>query len=372
MLVLLKGPEVYAPEHLGRKDILIAGENIFRISEGICPDSVTAIGGEAIDCSSCIAVPGFVDGHVHPLGGGGEGGFSTRTSEGFAEQFVRTGTTTVIGMLGTDGITRDHISLLAKMREFGEKGLNAFMLTGSYRFPVKTITGDLMRDIVLIPEIIGVGEVAVSDHRSSNMTAEELQRLAMDARRAGLLSGKAGVCVLHLGDGEARLAKLFEATEDGTLNPKQTIPTHICRTDELLAEGLKWISERDGYIDLTANENKTHAILSGLYAQGVNFDRLCVSSDGLGSAPVFDDEKNLIGLKSAPVDTLLKTFVRMVNEYQMDISEALKPFTLNPSRFYKLMDFGQGVIKEGKKANLLVMNNNFEILKVFSRGRFLV
>ena len=372
MLLLLKNAATYAPEYLGRKDIMICGENIFRISDDIAPESIASLGGEVIDCSSNIVVPGFVDGHVHPLGGGGEGGFSSRTPEGFAEDFIEGGTTTIIGMLGTDGITRDHVSLLAKIREFSEKGLNAYMLTGSYRFPVKTITGDLAKDIVLIPEIIGVGEVAISDHRASSMSSEELQRLTMDARVAGLLSGKSGVCVFHLGDAQARLELLFKATEDGTLSSSQIMPAHISRSNELLKEGLRWVKERGGYIDFTADEDFTHATLGDLYDQGVDFGKICVSSDAFGSLPVFDNEKNLIELESAPANALMKVFVNTVDEAGMDISKALMPFTVNPSRFYRLVDAGIGVIEESKKANLLIMSKDFEVTGVFSRGRFLL
>ena len=371
MLLLIKNITLYSPGPIGNMDMLIGGEEILKISENIPSSDILSMGGRLVDGTGMIAVPGFVDGHTHLIGGGGEGGFSTRTPEGFAGQFIDVGTTTVVGMLGTDGVTRDHASLLAKVRDFNNKGLNAFMLTGSYRYPLKTLTGDVMKDIVLVPEIIGVGEVAVSDHRSSNITATELQRMAMDARVAGMLSGKSGVTVLHMGDALAGLKPLLEATDDGMLNPKQIIPTHIDRTEKLLAEGLNWVKERDGYIDFTADENRTAHILADLHSRGYNFERLCVSSDGLGSMPLFDAQKNLIGIRSGPVDTLRKTFVSLVKEHGLEIQRALMPFTSNPSRFYKLDSSGLGFIKEGKKASFLILNDELEIKGVFSMGRFL-
>ena len=50
--------------------------------------------------------------------------------------------------------------------------------------------------------MIGIGELALSDHRSSQPTRDELLRIASDAHVAGMISGKAGIVHLHLGDGE--------------------------------------------------------------------------------------------------------------------------------------------------------------------------
>jgi len=372
MITLFKNVEVYTPKFLGKKDILVSGERIIEIDERIDESAVVSLNGKVLDLSDAFAVPGFVDGHVHLIGGGGEGGFSTRTPEGTSKQFLEVGTTTVIGLLGTDGVTRDHTSLLAKARHVQIEGLNAFILTGSYRYPLKTITGDIMRDIVLIPEIIGVGEVAISDHRSSNLSAKELQRFAMDARVAGMLSGKAGVVVLHLGDGQEKLKPLYEATSDGTLSPTQLIPTHICRTEELLSQGIDWVSNKGGYIDITANEDNTHLVLSDIYRRKIRFDRICVSSDGLGSLPKFDSEKNLVGIKPAPVDTLMKSFIKLISEEGLPIDEALRPFTINPSRFFHLEENGIGTLKKGGIASIVFLHRDLSIDHVLSNGRLLV
>ena len=45
-------------------------------------------------------------------------------------------------------------------------------------------------------------KLAVSDHRAPNISTEELIRLASDVRTAGMISGKCGCVVLHMGDGK--------------------------------------------------------------------------------------------------------------------------------------------------------------------------
>ena len=174
MITLIKNAEVYAPRHIGRRDVLLTADRICRIGE------VIEIGGSVeyteIDATGKIMFPGFIDSHVHIAGGGGEGGFSTRTPEIMLSDITRGGVTTVIGTLGTDGSTRSMANLLAKARALEEEGITTFVNTGSYQVPVRTLTGSVTDDIVFIDKIIGVGEIAISDHRSSQPSFEDITR----------------------------------------------------------------------------------------------------------------------------------------------------------------------------------------------------
>jgi beta-aspartyl-dipeptidase (metallo-type) len=53
------------------------------------------------------------------------------------------------------------------------------MYTGAYEYPPPTLTGGVRTDIMHIEQCVGVGEVAVSDSRSSAPTTQELARLAL-------------------------------------------------------------------------------------------------------------------------------------------------------------------------------------------------
>ena len=72
-MLLIRGAEVYAPEYLGKKDVLVAGGKIERIADHL-PDYE---GAEVIDGEGKILTPGIIDRHVHITGGGGEGSFHT-------------------------------------------------------------------------------------------------------------------------------------------------------------------------------------------------------------------------------------------------------------------------------------------------------
>jgi beta-aspartyl-dipeptidase (metallo-type) len=85
---------------------------------------------QIMDAQGLLAVPGFVDCHVHIAGGGGEAGPSSRTPESSLPQFLSAGTTTVVGLLGTDGITRSLENLVAKARALTADGMTAYFWTG--------------------------------------------------------------------------------------------------------------------------------------------------------------------------------------------------------------------------------------------------
>lgn len=371
---LLKNLRAYAPKDLGKIDLLIGSGRILSIGQTIDPfflpdERVETVASASWDAAGeVIVVPGFFDGHVHLIGGGGEGGFGTRTPEGTSEMFFDTGTTSVLGVLGTDGVTRDLKSLYGKAMQLRTQGLNAFMLTGNYRYPPKTITGDVVQDIVLIREVLGFGELAVADHRGSGLTAQELKRLGLDCRVAGLTSGKAGKLVLHMGDGSEGLSPLFEATDDRTLPASQLLPTHISRNERVLAEGMRWIEERGGSIDFTAGK-ETASLLKPLSEQK-HWSNVMVSSDGLGSFPVFNEERECIRVDVAPVTGLLEVFKQLVSGKSVQISHALLPFTLNPARFFGLETDGVGTIRKGGRADLLFFDERLDLLATMSEGVF--
>jgi len=371
---LFQNLHVYGPEDLGKVDLLIGNGRVLSIGTKIDPfhlpdEDVEVVRTDAWGATGeVIVVPGFFDGHVHLIGGGGEGGFGTRTPEGSPEMFFNTGTTSVIGVLGTDGVTRDLKSLYGKVMQLRANGLNAFMLTGNYRFPPKTITGDVVQDIVLIREVLGFGELAVSDHRGSGLTGGELKRLGLDCRVAGMISLKAGKLVLHIGDGAEGLASLFEATGDRTLPPSQLLPTHISRNQRVLADGIRWIEERGGTIDFTAG-NETPSLLASLSAPK-HWPHVTVSSDGLGSFPVFNEARECIRVDVAPVTGLMEAFKPLVLKKGLDISQALLPFTLTPARFFGLDQDGVGRIKKGGRADLLFLDEGLTLLATMSEGVF--
>ena len=255
MMKLIQNIDVYAPQHLGKKDVLIINDKIVKIKDAgsICADGFLSE-AEMINGEGLLLTPGFIDCHVHVLGGGGEGGFANRTPEATMEGLTKFGVTTVVGCLGTDGIGRDMCALVAKTKGLNEQGMSAYCYTGSYQIPVHTLTDSIVKDIMMIQEIIGTGEIAISDHRSSQPTFEEFARVVADTRLGGVLSGKAGIVNVHLGD-SPRCLDLIERVVDETEIPaSQILPTHINRNEMLFGKSIEY-ALKGGAVDFTGNED---------------------------------------------------------------------------------------------------------------------
>ena len=255
MMKLIQNIDVYAPQHLGKKDVLTINDKIVKIKDA---GSISADGflseAEIINGEGLLLTPGFIDSHVHVLGGGGEGGFANRTPEATMEGLTKFGVTTVVGCLGTDGIGRDMCALVAKTKGLNEQGMSAYCYTGSYQIPVRTLTDSIVKDIMMIQEIIGTGEIAISDHRSSQPTFEEFARVVADTRLGGVLSGKAGIVNVHLGD-SPRCLDLIERVVDETEIPaSQILPTHINRNEMLFGKSIEY-ALKGGAVDFTGNED---------------------------------------------------------------------------------------------------------------------
>ena len=324
-------------------------------------------------------MPGFIDGHVHILGGGGEGGFKTRTPELSLSSIIEAGITTVVGCIGTDGVCRSIRSLIAKAKALEEEGITTYCYTGSYEIPVKTVTESIKGDMMMVDKIIGVGEIALSDHRSSQATYEQFVNTVAQARVGGLLSGKAGIVNVHLGDGARKLEYLFRMLEETEIPATQILPTHINRSDKLFNVGIEY-ARKGGFIDLTTSsdpkylepgELRASEGLSEIIKSGVDIKHVTFTSDGNGSMPVFDDKGNLVGLGICKVSTLYNEVKEAVIKYNIPLEEAIKVITSNVADLLKLNN--KGKIENGKDADLVIIDEKtLEIDTVIAKGKVVV
>ena len=376
-MILIKNALLYTPAPLGRKDILVAGDTIVVIEDHI-DEHGFPVPVAVIDAAGLAVVPGFIDGHVHITGGGGEGSFKTRTPELVLSAATSAGVTTVVGVLGTDGICRSVEALIAKTYALREEGISAWCYTGSYRLPPVTVTGDVMKDIMLIEPVLGVGEVAISDHRSSRPSDAELANVTAQARVAGMLSGKAGVVNVHLGDAPDGLGPLERIVAAGDIPITQFLPTHCNRNPVLFEQALRW-AKTGGWIDFTAStvpafladgETSAAAAFQRLKTDGIPLSRATVTSDGQGSLPSFNEEGVMTGLDIGSCSSLLAFLTEAVQTLGMALEEALLPITANPALALGLARKGR--LAPGMSADILILTADLKPSLVLARGRVMV
>ncbi|OGP73298.1 MAG: beta-aspartyl-peptidase [Deltaproteobacteria bacterium RBG_16_49_23] len=373
MFTLIKGGTLYGPEKMGGRDILIAGRTIARVSEHIdLPEQFEA---RVISASGKVITPGMIDLHVHLLGGGGEGGPRTRTPEITLSKITRAGVTTVVGCLGTDDVSRRPEALLAKAMQLEEEGISTYIYCGSYQFPLATITGCVRKDIALIPKVIGVGEIAVSDHRSSQPTFEELCRVAAEARVGGMIGGKAGLVHLHMGSGKRMLDPIIRIVKETEIPIGQFLPTHVTRTQSLLEQSIQF-AKMGGNIDFTVRGQELNFPLTTAKALqmaldgGTTIEQITLSSDSNGSMPIFDEKGNMIKLAVGDIQNLYLE-VRGLAKAGFSLEDILKMVTSNPAKRAGIYQH-KGSIEEGKDADLLILNPELKMEWVMAKGQMMV
>ena len=365
-MLLIKNAKVYAPEYVGKKDLLVCGGKIECIEDKIEDFPIAC---EVIDAEERILTPGFIDQHVHVTGGGGEGSFHTRTPELQLSELVKGGITTVVGLLGTDGLTRSVENLYAKVQALCEEGVSAYMLTGAYGYPSPTITGEVDRDIMFVEKVLGV-KLAISDHRAPNVTESELIQLASKTRTAGMLSGKPGIVVLHMGDADAGLSPVFEALEKSMIPIKIFRPTHVNRRKGLLEEGYQLL-EKGGYIDLTCGISEDFCpggCILEAKEKGIPTEHITISSDGHGSWSKYREDGSLVEIGVSSVDALREELLYMVHELNMKLEDALPYMTSHVAEALGLQG-KKGTIHKGADADLLLWDNDLKLDSYIAGGK---
>lgn len=374
---LLRNANVFTPTACGVQDVLLAGGKIAAMGANL--PLPAGLDCTELDLSDQLLLPGFIDSHVHMIGGGGEGGYATRTPEITLSNVTTSGVTTLVGCLGTDGTTRHMESLLAKARGLEEEGLSTYIYTGAYEIPTPTITGSVRKDIILIDKIIGAGEIAMADHRSAQPTPSDYQKLAAEARVGGMLSGKAGIINMHLGDGQDGLKLLHAITANGELPKTQFLPTHVNRNPRLFAESLDW-AKQGGLMDITSGvspaSGSAHAVkpstaVKQALAAGVPLTQITMSSDGNGSMPIFDEQGRTIGVGVASQASLLSEVRDMIQTEGLTVSDAIQTVTSNVAKALKLYPH-KGSISVGADADLIAVTADFTLAHVWCRGRHMV
>jgi beta-aspartyl-dipeptidase (metallo-type) len=367
MFKLFKNAECYTPMYAGRCDVFTAAGKIAVVAPEFQPGNLPGL--EVFECAGKVVCPGFVDQHVHISGGGGEDGPASSIDPIALEELTSAGVTTVVGVLGVDTVGKSMQGLLMKARSLEEEGISSYIYAGHYGVPPATITGNVMTDIAIIDKVIGTGEIAISDHRSSYPTCGELSKLAYEALTGGLVGKKAGVMHLHVGNGKKGLGPLLELLENSDFPASMFVPTHLNRSRALFKQALQY-RINGGIIDLTAGEEGNDGCsvpycLKQLIKEGNSLDHVTISSDGNGSGA------GKSGKETARVMSLFCDIRTSVLTDGLPLEEVLKTVTSNVAGVLKLLP-AKGQLAPGSDADILIIDREkFKLEMLFARGQLL-
>lgn len=364
-MLLIKNANVYTPKHIGMKDILIGEEKILAIEDKIELDSKIC---PQWDAAGKIVTPGFIDQHIHITGAGGKNGFASMTPEIMLSELIACGSTTVVGLLGTDGTTRSIKNLYAKVKSLESEGLSAYMFTGYYGIEPTYITSTIQEDMIFIDKVLGC-KIAITDIRSSYPTELELLRMLRQITVGGMIANKKGILHLHLGNLKPKMDILFKLVEEHEFPIKHISPTHVGRTKSLFDQAIAF-AKLGGMIDITTGASKyTDPYKAVLYAleSGVSIDKMTFSSDGNAGLDKLDENGKLIGFRRAPIDQNYKQVKELIATKEVAIEEAIKLITLNPAINLGLKN--KGILAVNADADLCCLNNDFVLTDVFAKGK---
>jgi beta-aspartyl-dipeptidase (metallo-type) len=274
---------------------------------------------------------------------------------------VGAGITTVVGILGTDATTRHLTSLLAKARALeigdqeGRTGISTWIYTGSFQVPPVTFTGSVRDDVVVIDKVLGVGEIAIADYRSSKPSVGEVGRIVSEAMVGGMMAGKAGVTHFHTGAGKDKLGILHRLLDEyEEISAHVVHATHITRSKELIEDAAR-LAKRGAYVDMDTIDDDFGESYVHYRESGGPLDRLTVSSDGGAGT-------------SRGVHTLWEALVKGVRDFGLGVEEILPCWTSNTAAVLKLERKGR--IAEGMDGDVvMVRRDDWEIRGVWARGR---
>ncbi|WII70736.1 amidohydrolase family protein [Bdellovibrio sp. 22V] len=354
MMTYLENGHIFVEGAFKKANLLIARSKIERIGN-VSVQTLDELQVEVLDCSGCYIIPGLIDPHLHLTGGSGErGGFSSQSLGILVSECVEGGVTTLVGTIGVDTTTKTMPELIAKAKAFNDIGLNAFCYTGGYDCPPRTITDSVRNDIIYIPEVIGVGELAIADRRAPEPELRDLARAVVDAYVGGMLANKPGIAHIHVGPGQRRLQTIRDLMEQHEVIPAKIYMTHIGRSQALVEEAID-LAKKGCFIDFDLWERdfcywyKIYKDLGGPLSQ------VTVSSDaGIGKPSELWEE-----LRSG------------VLQHGLSLEELIPHFTSHPARALELSQKGRILV--GCDADLAIFDVKELAMKhVISRGQIFV
>jgi beta-aspartyl-dipeptidase (metallo-type) len=211
-------------------------------------------------------------------------------------------------------------------------------------------------DMMFIDEVVGAGEIAISDERATEPSIRELAKLIVDTRMGGMLSKKAGVTHFHVGSGKRRMKCLEEVLDCDMfeIEPCWLYPTHVERNERLMRDAIA-LTKRGCFVDVDVQEEDLARWLAFYLDNGGDLERLTVSSDASKKGP----------------RTLFQQIRNCARGHRLPLASLLRLVTRNTSEVLKLQQKGR--LETGAHGDILVLEKDeFELVHVLAHGKRMI
>ena len=364
---LIKNCDIFTPLKLIKNgSILVQGEMIARI--GMMDESKVPSQTRVFNFKNKLAVPGFIDIHLH---GGGGIDFSEAPPELIESALrvhLKNGTTSLLPSI----MTAPH-----------EQVLKALKNLVSVRNKGKDI-----------PEIIGINLEGpyISKEKSGAQRTQYIRKPSTAEVEDYLLAAEGSIRIMTVAP-EAEGAEDFirfltekgiipsaghtNASYDQTLRAVESgirLATH-------LFNAMRGISHRepgaagalllngDVYTEVVADGIHLHPSIIDLVVRVKPIDKIILVTDatkffGIKKGPVFTSDGKLFGSTTA-LGVALKNMVQFTG---MPFKKVLRTVTLNPAKLLNIQD-RKGSLKKGSDADIVILDKEFNVKEVFVKGK---
>ncbi len=376
--VLIKNGNVLVEGQLTIVDILLEGGKIKKISQDILIDKEV----EVFDVKGHTVLPGFIDIHTHGGLGVDLNNAEVEDIEKLRKFFASCGTTSFLPTLLTDA------------KEKLCKCIKNIIVSKKTSIEGSEILGIHLEGPYLCKEYKG----AMPEHLLQKPSVEDFEAYQQAAEGAILLMtvspevegvpefikeiSSTGV-VISLGHSGADYETTMKCIENGAKHA-----THTFNAMKLLHQHSPAISgavlESDIYCEAICDGLHLHPAVVRILIKAKGLERVIGVTDsimatglgdgnyklGVNDIVVIDGDARLADL-SARAGSILKTskmLKNLIDFTKRPLSEISKIMSENPARLLDVID-RKGTIEEGKDADLVILNSEYDVIGTFVCGR---
>ena len=386
MKTLFKNAKIILPDRIETGWVTVENGLIAEVGTGETPEAETGI-----DCEGLYLSPGFVELHTHGAGGADFMDGSAEAFETACMMHLKHGTTTLLPTgLAASGV--EIMQLIDNYREANEllKGrgprIPGLHMEGPYLCKEQCGAID---PAYIRPPVEKEYEAFLSHGKGCikrwtlAIEPEGALQFAKRLREEGILPSighsNAEYCQVLEGfeAGVTHVTHLYSAmstiTRKGGFRHSGVLESAFCIPDmtvEIIADGCHIPPELLEFVYRVKGPDKTCLVCDSMRCAGQNVTESIFGKLGKGQKVLIEDgvakmpDRTCFAGSIATDDRLIRT---MVNQAHVPLNDAVKMMTLTPAKIIR-MDDEIGSLEKGKRADLIIFDEDINVKSVFVDG----